>query len=327
MALKPGTKAYDDWKKKNFNSNVKVPQSAIDKLMKGGTPSANIKKYAGTNDKVMREAMNRFYGKGWEKKAPGFSGKSGGGKSQSPTTPPRNVPSSVAGSAKPTYGTNTQSARAVEGSKGYKAPKKNAEVKKAQQTLNKYMRSSAYRPTTSIGSFNPNAKVSKKDFSYSKLTPNQKDELNTALSLLLIPGVGGLGVKGGIAATRAVRIANVSRLGNRSVKLLEAGKTAKGIRIGQKAISKGEKLAKDSKSIKQLSKLKKEYGKLADKGKSSAPKAPKSAPKTAAKKTAKKTTFKSAYGQTEREVVGAVRRTPAGKVKQMVKIAKIKAGK
>jgi hypothetical protein len=55
------------WKKKNFNTKVSVPQSAIDKLMAGKTKSNNIKKYAGTKSPVMREAMNRFYGKGWDK--------------------------------------------------------------------------------------------------------------------------------------------------------------------------------------------------------------------------------------------------------------------
>lgn len=91
MALKPGTKEYNQWRQKNFNLNIKVPQSAIDKLMAGKTPSNNIKKYAGTNDKVMREAMNRFYGKGWEKKAPGASTGKGpkpaGGKPLAPTRP------------------------------------------------------------------------------------------------------------------------------------------------------------------------------------------------------------------------------------------------
>jgi hypothetical protein len=57
------------WKKKNFNPKVSVPQSAIDKLMAGKTKTNNIKKYSGTSSKVMREAMNRFYGKGWDKGA------------------------------------------------------------------------------------------------------------------------------------------------------------------------------------------------------------------------------------------------------------------
>jgi hypothetical protein len=57
------------WKKKNFNPKVSVPQSAIDKLMAGKTKSNNVKKFAGTDSKVMREAMNRFYGKGWDKGA------------------------------------------------------------------------------------------------------------------------------------------------------------------------------------------------------------------------------------------------------------------
>lgn len=293
MALKPGTKAYEDWRKKNFNLNIKVPQSAIDKLMKGGTPSANIKKYAGTDNKVMREAMNRFYGKGWEKKAPGAT--PGGSKPKSPTTPPRNVPPMDGGSAKPKYGTNTQSARAVEGSKGYKAPSKAAMAKKAQSKLNKDMRSSNYRPTTSIGSFNPNAKVSKKDFSYSKLTPAQKEQLNAGLGLMLVPGVGGLAVKGGMAATRAARIANVNRIVNKADKALKAGKNAKVIKLGDKAIKKSEKLVKTPQQAKELEKIKKQFGAF-QKGvaKKAKPKTAKAAPKTAAKKTAKPAPKKTA---------------------------------
>jgi hypothetical protein len=68
------------WKKKNFNTSIRVPQSAIDKLMAGKTKANNIKKYSGTDNKVMREAMNRFYGKGWDK------GGSGGGNKPAPKT-------------------------------------------------------------------------------------------------------------------------------------------------------------------------------------------------------------------------------------------------
>ncbi len=275
MALKPGTKAYEDWRKKNFNLNIKVPQSAIDKLMKGGTPSANIKKYAGTDNKVMREAMNRFYGKGWEKKAPGST--PGDSKPKSPMTPPRNVPPSVADGAKPKYGTNTPSARAAEGSKGYKAPGKAAMAKKAQGTLNKNMRSSDYRPTTSIGSFNPNAKVSKKDFSFNKLTPAQKEQVNATLGLLLLPGVGGLAVKGGMAATKALRVANVGRIAGRADKLVKAGKNVKAAKAGQKAVDKTKKLVKNPtpQQAKDIAKMQKGVDKL-----NKAPKAPKAAPKT-----------------------------------------------
>lgn len=227
MALKPGTKEYEQWRKKNFNLNVKVPQSAIDKLMKGGTPSANIKKYAGTNDKVMREAMNRFYGKGWEKKAPGFKGGSNGG-NQGPTSP------RVAENTKPQYGTNTRSARAAEGSKGYKAPSKVAKAKSAQKKLNDSMRSSDYRPTTSIGSFNPNAQVSKKDFSYKKLTPNQKILLDAGLTFMLMPGWGGLVAKGasaiksGVSATKVASMMKKAKTAQGATKPLALGVGPKG---------------------------------------------------------------------------------------------------
>lgn len=50
-----------DWKKKNFNLKVKVTQSQLDKLRKAGTPTKAINLYK--DDKSMREALNRFYGK------------------------------------------------------------------------------------------------------------------------------------------------------------------------------------------------------------------------------------------------------------------------
>lgn len=282
MALKPGTKAYEDWRKKNFNLNVKVPQSAIDKLMKGGTPSANIKKYAGTDNKVMREAMNRFYGKGWEKKAPGSTpGNGGGSKPKSPTTPPRNVPPSVAGSAKAPRGAMNPAML-----EGRSVPTAAKSAKKAQNKLNKNMRSSSYRPTTSIGSFNPNAKVSKKDFSYSKLTPAQKEQLNAGLGLMLVPGVGGLALKGGMAATKAVRIANIGRIAGRADKLVKAGKTAKAAKAGQKALDKSKKLIKNP--TPQQAKIIDKGQKMVDKlNKGAKPKTVKSAPKTKPKGSSK----------------------------------------
>lgn len=80
MAWKDLTPAQQAaWKKKNFNPNIKVPQSAIDKLNAGKTKANNVKKYAGTDNKIMREAMNRFYGKGWDK-----GGNGGGGSKPKP---------------------------------------------------------------------------------------------------------------------------------------------------------------------------------------------------------------------------------------------------
>lgn len=310
MALKPGTKEFEQFRKKNFNLNIKVPQSAIDKLMKGGTPSANIKKYAGTDNKVMREAMNRFYGKGWESKAPGSKGGSNGGGNKgggSTVNPPRNVPPMDGVKSKPSYGTNARSARAVEGSKGYKAPKKGAAAKKTQKKLNDYMRSSDYRPTTSIGSFNPNAKVDyKKDMSYKKLSPGQKAFIDATLMTLMIPGVGGLAVKGGMAATKAVRIANIGRIASRADKLAQAGKTVKAVKAGQKVVDKSKKLIKNptpqqskliDKGQKMVDKLNKgpKAPKTAPKGGSgtkAAPRTTKSAPKTAKKTASKKTAAK-----------------------------------
>jgi hypothetical protein len=102
----------ENFKKSNFNRAVKVPQSAIDKLRAGKTKAANVAKYSGTKNAVMREAMNRFYGKGWDKggaaKPP--VKKAAPGKKAAPSTRP--------------------SARAAEGSAGYSAPKKKAAPKK-----------------------------------------------------------------------------------------------------------------------------------------------------------------------------------------------------
>lgn len=305
MALKPGTKEFEQFRKKNFNLNIKVPQSAIDKLMKGGSPSANIKKYAGTDNKVMREAMNRFYGKGWDKKAPGSKGGSNGGGNKgggSTVNPPRNVPPMDGVKSKPSYGANTPSARAVEGSKGYKAPSKAAKAKNAQKSLNKFMRSPNYRPTTSIGSFNPNAKVSPKDFSFNKLSPRQKEELTATLGLIMLPGIGGAALKGAAAAGKAIRLANVGRNAGKADRLIAAGKTAKGIKAANKMIKGAEKVAKNNPAAakvvdqgkKMVGKLEKSAGKVASKGKTTAKKTSKPAAKPAAKKTASKTTKASA---------------------------------
>jgi hypothetical protein len=310
MALKPGTKEFEQFRKKNFNLGVKVPQSAIDKLMKGGTPSANIKKYAGTNNAVMREAMNRFYGKGWEKKAPGLGGKSGGnsgnGGTKSGPVSPR-----IAETTKPKYGTNAPSARAIEGRNGYTAPKKANTPAAKQKKLNDFMRSPDYRPTTSIGSFNPNAQVSPKDFSFSKLNARQRAEFNTALSFLLLPGVGGLGVKAGLAATKALRIANVARIGDKGVKLLEAGKTVKGIDKARKALIKAEKLAKDPKAIADLKKAKTALNKI-EKGLS---KSTKATPKGALKVTPKRPSaaIKSTKATVRKTTKPAAKKTVAKK--------------
>jgi hypothetical protein len=226
MALKPGTREFEQWRKKNFNTNINVPKSAIDKLMKGGTPSTNIKKYAGTNDRVMREAMNRFYGKGWESKASGSTSKP-----STPTTPPRNVPSSIT-SGKKTYGVNTPSPRIAEGRAGVKpinipASKKAA----AQRKLDALMRSPQYRPTTSIGSFNPNARVLPTDFSYSKLNPSQKAVVNEALFAMLPIGAGiGIGlkairaIKGAVTATKFAKAVKAEQA---AVKTAKVAKTAK----------------------------------------------------------------------------------------------------
>lgn len=55
--------ASNDWKKKNYNSSVKVSSKTIADLKAGGTFSANVAKYKSGATAEQREAMNRFYGK------------------------------------------------------------------------------------------------------------------------------------------------------------------------------------------------------------------------------------------------------------------------
>jgi hypothetical protein len=108
----------DAWKKKNFNSNIKVSEATIQKLRDGKTKSANIKKYAGTNNKQIREAMNRFYGKGWDKGA-------------KPNKP--NKPDTPSAPSSPNW--RGPSIRSVEGSAGYSAPKKGKGKGKSGATI------------------------------------------------------------------------------------------------------------------------------------------------------------------------------------------------
>lgn len=237
MALKPGTKEFEDWRKKNFNLSVKVPQSAIDKLMAGKTPSNNIKKYAGTNNAVMREAMNRFYGKGWEKKAPGFNGKSGGnsGTKSGPMSP------RIAETTKPKYGTNTPSARAIEGRNGYTAPKKK-QLTSYEKNYKKLAgvtpgQVKANSPITSIGGYkngkwDGGKKIPKTAMSYSKLNAAQKDLVNQAILSMLPVGVG---LRVGIKAFQAVKGAVTATKLAKAIKLEQAaGATQKALTVGSK---------------------------------------------------------------------------------------------
>lgn len=98
-----------DWKKKNYSSKIKVSEATIQKLRDGKTKSANVKKYAGTKNKEIREAMNRFYGKGWDK----------GAKDKTPSPSP----------SKPSTPSGPKTIRSIEGSQGYSAPKKGSSSK------------------------------------------------------------------------------------------------------------------------------------------------------------------------------------------------------
>lgn len=240
MALKPGTKEFEDWRKKNFNLNVRVPQSAIDKLMAGKTPSNNIRKYAGTNDKVMREAMNRFYGKGWEKKAPGF--KSGGS-----ATKPGPVSPRIAENTKPKYGTNTKSARAIEGSNGYTKPKNSKkpltpyerEYKKLTGKTPQQIAKNS--PITSIGGRigknwdgsklgSTGVKLPKSVMSYKKLNPQQKALVDSVILGMLPVGVGlNVGVralaavKGAVTATKFAKAVKLEQAASKTLALTGRG--------------------------------------------------------------------------------------------------------
>lgn len=55
--------ASNDWKKKNYNSSVKVSSSTIADLKAGKTFEGNVAKFKSGATAEQREAMNRFYGK------------------------------------------------------------------------------------------------------------------------------------------------------------------------------------------------------------------------------------------------------------------------
>jgi hypothetical protein len=51
------------WKDKNFNKKIKVSQSTIDSLNRGGNFNSNFSRLKSSMDPSQREAMNRYYGK------------------------------------------------------------------------------------------------------------------------------------------------------------------------------------------------------------------------------------------------------------------------
>jgi hypothetical protein len=188
------------WKKKNFNTNIRVPQSAIDKLMAGKTKANNIKKYSGTNSKVMREAMNRFYGKGWDKggSGGGDGGNGGGGKGGTKPYKPGPMIDRPNMSDVP-----RRTIRSIEGSKGYSAPKKggsNAGPKRSKYEEN-------YKKMT--GKY-PNQKTKKEQVT--SVTPtimaNRVSDKNKARGRQLVGTIATLTGVGGaarLATTGAIR--------------------------------------------------------------------------------------------------------------------------
>lgn len=245
------------FKKKNFNTSVKVPQSAIDKL-NAGSKAANVKKYAGTTNKVMREAMNRYYGKGWDKGA--SVKKSAPAKGQ---TAPKNEPK---GSVKPKSG-GPQMRITGPGSRAKSVGKMSSKAKDA-----KTLRSAS--PTTSIGSFGKGgyeAAAKRKGFGtkYSKLSQADRDALNAGLSLM-IPVGGGLralgygakAVKGLAASHGAAILAEGAAGGYRATKATKAAVAAKDAGKAAAAAKKSNAAAKAAAAAAKAKKVK-QYESLA----------------------------------------------------------------
>jgi len=149
-------------------------------LMAGKTKSNNIKKFAGTDSKVMREAMNRFYGKGWDK-----GGSGGGGKPSKPDSKPGRPGGTPGGS-----GSTFRSPRAVEGSQGYSAPNRGGQ---SQTPKSKDSR----RPQVPVTSVTPQATV--------KAVGKKRQERtrNLVLGLATLTGVGGAARAATTGALRA----------------------------------------------------------------------------------------------------------------------------
>lgn len=51
------------WKSKNYSKKIKVSQSTIDDLNRGGNFKSNFNRLKSSMDPSQREAMNRYYGK------------------------------------------------------------------------------------------------------------------------------------------------------------------------------------------------------------------------------------------------------------------------
>lgn len=187
------------WKKKNFNPNIKVSEATIQKLRDGKTKSANIKKYAGTNNKQIREAMNRFYGKGWDK---GAKPKTGGSKYKPGPVNDRPNASDVP----------MRTIRSIEGSAGYSAPKKGKGNGKAKggyglNALTGYRKPGAATPTLQQAEFM--RKEAKKGKKYSSNTSAAE---RAAMATMFIPGVG-LVARSAIMGTKAATAGARAALG------------------------------------------------------------------------------------------------------------------
>lgn len=102
-----------DWKKKNYDTSIKVSESTIQGLRSGKTFEGNVAKFKGGMTAEQREAMNRFYGKNRVGAALGQ-----GVSTINKTYPANsyNVPNKTTNNPGPNY-------KGV-GSSNYKAPKK-----------------------------------------------------------------------------------------------------------------------------------------------------------------------------------------------------------
>jgi hypothetical protein len=226
MALKAGTPEFEKWRKKNYNLNIRVPESAIQKLRDGKTKSNNIKRFAGTDSKVMREAMNRFYGKGWENgvSSSGGGGKggsnNGGGTKRNAPNPGgkgpnrRGFPSQRYDGKDMNPGAYDRSGKATGKSKG----KAGSAEERYWRAYNKAVGDKNAKPITSIGSFGQGGyeKKAKALSSYKTLNAGEKALLETVLLTVLIPGVGGAAVKGAVAVKGAIQGARIVNLGNKA---------------------------------------------------------------------------------------------------------------
>jgi hypothetical protein len=200
-------KVSSDWKKKNYNSSVKVSEAEVQKLRAAGSKSAAIKKYG--SDPKMREALNRFYGKAEVTRLAG-----GSASSSSSTTTPRGGP-------------------------GAKMPKKPVGGPGAKMTARDGRGAATSKPGASNKSKSSTSSKSSKSMmipgrNLSKMTPAQRkrnDQLAKFGKDVLLPAslaaIPVAGVSGGLAAAGAKSAAVKLGVKQTAAKNVAARATAK----------------------------------------------------------------------------------------------------